>query len=81
MFYTYVLKSQKTGKYYIGSTEDIERRVFEHNYGSTNSTRHQGPWELVHFEKYQERHDALVREKQIKSYKGGNVFKKLLKLI
>ena len=78
MWYVYVLKSQKDGKFYIGSTGNIERRILQHNRGSNVSTRHRRPFELVYSEAYNTEQEAVRREKQIKSYKGGSAFKRLL---
>lgn len=69
-----------TGKRYIGSTSDLERRLAEHNRGKTTSTRYaRGSWKLIYSERYETSGEALAREKVIKSYKGGEALKKLLK--
>ena len=78
MFIVYVLKNSITGKRYIGSTNDLVRRLSEHNRGHTKSTRQKGVWEVIYTEEYAESLEASRREKQIKSYKGGNGFKKLI---
>ena len=46
MFYVYILKSIYYGKYYIGQTENIEKRMMEHNSGKVNFTSRFIPWEL-----------------------------------
>ena len=78
MFFTYIIFSPKIGRYYIGSTLNLDKRLKEHNSGKTFSTRNKGPWELVFSEQFTNRHDAIIKEKLIKSYKGGNAFKKLI---
>ncbi len=78
MFYSYILQSQKHGKYYIGSCEDLSVRVKKHNGGRVRTTKSGIPWIVVHKEFYESRVEAVRREKQIKSYKGGNAFKKLI---
>ena len=70
MFYVYVLVSEKTGRLYIGSTEDIDRRLTEHNTGYSKSTRHGVPWRLVHVESFQTRTEAVRRERYYKTGKG-----------
>ncbi|MHB9130635.1 MAG: GIY-YIG nuclease family protein [Armatimonadota bacterium] len=70
MSFLYILQSQTTGKFYIGTTDDIDRRVDEHNYGQALSTRHRGPWELVYTEEYQTLGEARKREYQLKSWKS-----------
>ncbi|MBU1031374.1 GIY-YIG nuclease family protein [Patescibacteria group bacterium] len=78
MFIVYVLKNSITGKHYIGSTNDLVRRLSEHNRGHTQSTRQKGIWKVIYTEEYNQLLEARRRERQIKSYKGGNGFKKLL---
>jgi putative endonuclease len=78
-FYVYVLKSLKDGRYYIGSTSDLGRRLDDHSLGKTTSLRNRRPLRLVYKEEFPDRLSARRREKQIKSYKGGEAFKKLEK--
>ncbi|MCF7822872.1 MAG: GIY-YIG nuclease family protein [Candidatus Marinimicrobia bacterium] len=77
-YYTYILQSKKDNRYYIGSTSDMERRLKEHNSGKTKSLRFRRPLVLIHKEEFDSRESAETREKQIKSYKGGIAFKKLI---
>ena len=79
-WWVYILKSKKSGSYYIGSTDSKERRLNEHNRGKNKFTRNRGPWKIVYTEKFSSRKEARRRERKIKSYKGGNEFKKLLKI-
>ncbi|MBW7866584.1 MAG: GIY-YIG nuclease family protein [Candidatus Hydrogenedentes bacterium] len=73
-FWVYVLRSQKSGKTYVGQTNDLARRILEHNDPSFNLTlytkRNPGPWELVHSEEYPTRTEAMRREKYLKSGQG-----------
>jgi putative endonuclease len=66
MFYVYVLKSQKDGMSYIGSTNDLRRRVKEHNSGLVISTKPRQPLELVYYEAYKSENDARKREWSLK---------------
>ncbi|MFI5196462.1 MAG: GIY-YIG nuclease family protein [Chitinophagales bacterium] len=77
-YYVYVLQSLKDSKYYIGSTSDITARLDYHNSGTQRSTKSRIPFVLVYSEEWPTKQEALIREKQIKSYKGGRAFKKLL---
>jgi len=45
--YLYILQSEKSGRYYIGSTNDPARRLAQHQKGSVSATRNKGPWERV----------------------------------
>ena len=78
MWFVYILRSLKDGRYYIGSTSNLEKRVERHNQGGNISTKNRRPLELVYFETYNTRVDALRRERVVKSYKGGEAFEKLV---
>jgi len=79
MFYVYVLRIKNTGRYYIGQTQDLTKRLEKHQRGDTKSMKNRGAFELVHVERYSSRSDAMKREKEIKSYKGGEAFRRLMK--
>ena len=70
MFHVYVLKSEKTGRRYVGSCENLETRVRRHNLGHSKATRHGVPWTLVHSETFSNRVDATGRERYYKSGRG-----------
>ena len=77
-YYVYILQSLKDIKYYIGSTSDVAARLNFHNAGQQRSTKTRIPFRLVLFEQYESKAVALRREKQIKNWKGGEAFKKLI---
>ena len=77
-YFVYILKSIKTNRYYIGHTKDINVRLSQHNAGNVRSTKAFSPWKVVHFEEFSSKSEAYIREMKIKSYKGGEAFKKLL---
>ena len=79
MHYVYVLRSLKTGRYYIGSTEDLTKRLERHNSGKNKSIKIGIPWVLAYKENFPTEQDAYRREMQIKRFKGGAAFKELLK--
>lgn len=66
MFYVYVIKSRKDGNLYIGSTDDLKRRVKEHNSGEVLSTKNRRPFQLIYYEAYWSEIDARNREKNLK---------------
>ncbi len=78
MYFVYILRSKKTGRYYIGYTRDIEMRLRDHNRGKTKSLVRHIPLEIIRVEEYSAREDAMERERQIKRFKSGAAFKKLL---
>lgn len=76
--FVYILQSQKDKKYYIGETADVAARLLFHNSGRQRSTKNRIPFVLILIEQFETREEALLREKQIKSWKGGNAFKQLI---
>ena len=74
----YVLFSPDRHRYYIGSTDDLASRVSRHQRGGVPSTRPYLPWVLVYHEEFSTRGEAQKREYQVKSYKGGEAFKRLI---
>ena len=80
MFFVYVLKSVKFGKHYIGYTSGLKKRLAQHNFSSGRWSSFYKPWVLVYNEEYDKKEDAIKREHEIKKFKGGIKFKKLLNL-
>ncbi|MDD5231664.1 MAG: GIY-YIG nuclease family protein [Candidatus Marinimicrobia bacterium] len=78
MYFVYILQSQKDQGFYIGFTSNLEKRIKEHNAGKTRSLRQRLPMKLIYHEQFQYSKDAKNREKQIKAFKGGNAFHKLI---
>ncbi|MDD5251679.1 MAG: GIY-YIG nuclease family protein [Patescibacteria group bacterium] len=74
----YILKNTK-GSYYVGVTEDIQRRLSEHNVGKSLATRGRGPWDLVYTETFPSPQEAKRREYQIKQKKRKSYIEWLLK--
>jgi putative endonuclease len=71
MYFVYILYSTASEKYYTGSTDDLFGRLKHHNGGHTPSTRSGSPnWKIVYTETFQERSEALKREKEIKNKKS-----------
>ncbi len=66
MYYVYVLKSTKDEKLYIGSTNDLRRRLSEHNKGAVTSTKARRPFEPRYYESYVSEKDARGREFSLK---------------
>ena len=78
MYYTYIIQSQKSGKFYIGSCQNIEVRLYRHNAGATFSTKLGRPWKLVYYESFQNNSDALKREREIKLKKSRKYIEYLI---
>jgi len=70
MYFVYVLKSKKDQKRYIGFTDNLERRLNEHNSGKVKSTKNRKPLDLIYCEEYESKSEAMNREKYFKSGYG-----------
>lgn len=68
MYYLYLLYSQKTKQYYVGTTPDLKKRFYSHNEGQNQSTKSGAPWRLIYYEAYPTKEDALSREYRLKRY-------------
>lgn len=79
MFYMYILQSEVDNGFYIGYTSNLEERLKQHNQGKTRSLKHRIPMKVAYYEEFNTKKEAKQREKQVKSWKGGNAFKNLLK--
>jgi putative endonuclease len=80
-FYVYILASRPGGAIYVGVTNDLVRRVYEHKSGAVAGfTKRYGIDQLVHFEIYDTAYQAIQREKNIKhwprSYKARLIAEK-----
>lgn len=71
----YVLKSGIDGRLYKGHTDDLKKRLIEHNSGKTKSTKGYIPWELVYFETFKTREESILREKYFKTRSGRGFLK------
>ena len=82
MYFTYILQSESTERYYIGSTDNLDRRMAQHNdpgyKGSKTTKRFKGPWKLVYTESSQARAEAMSREREIKSWKSRKAIQDLI---
>jgi putative endonuclease len=68
-FYVYMLASRRNGTLYIGMTDDLLRRAWQHRHGViAGFTREYGVKTLVWYEQYETRESALVRERQMKKW-------------
>ena len=81
MYFAYILKSEKDGKFYTGITNKVERRLYQHNigYSSTRSTKTRGPFVLVFAQECADRNEARKMEKFLKSGQGRELRDELLK--
>jgi len=78
MYYVYVIRSDKDGKLYIGHTNNLKRRLEEHNQGLVQSTKSRRPFKLLYYEASWILNDAIAREKSLKTGFGRAYLKRRL---
>lgn len=79
MYYLYIIQSIKNGKYYIGATKNIDRRLDEHNRGKSKSTKNFVPYKLIYKENFNTLLEARKREYYIKLQKSKKFIESLIK--
>lgn len=79
MYYTYILKSEKDDKFYVGFTKDLKQRFEQHQKGLVDSTKERRPFKLIYYEACIDSRDATNRKKYLKTHYGRMFIKKRLK--
>lgn len=79
MYYVYVLRSEVSGQWYTGSTDDLRKRLSQHNRKESNWTKRGVPWAIIYYEASLTESDARNREKYLKSGFGKRYLKNRLK--
>lgn len=79
MYYFYVLKFRQNNKLYKGLTSDLRRRIAEHKRGQSDFTQRNGEFDLIFYEAYINKKDAMEAEKYFKSGHGREVLREKLK--
>lgn len=78
-YYTYVLLSEKGGMFYTGTTNNLKKRLAEHNNGLNGSTKSRIPFKLIYAESCTNKDDAFRRERYLKTGKGKRYLRNRLK--
>jgi len=78
-YFIYVLYSKSADKTYVGFTNDLNRRLKEHNKGDTKSTKSRRPFKLIYYEAHTSEEDARRREKYFKKDKGKSTLKQMMR--
>jgi len=81
MYFIYSIYNKKHDKIYIGQTINLEERICLHNnksFKNSYTSRFDGGWILLYNEQADSRQQALIRERQLKSYQGREFIKKLI---
>jgi len=79
MYYTYVIQSQRSKRWYTGSTNDLRKRLNQHNTGKSTWTKNGTPWKLIYYKACLDEQDARSREKYLKTGMGKRYIKNRLK--
>jgi len=79
MWYTYIIQSKKDQKLYTGMSNDLRKRLLQHNDGKSTYTKGRGPFTLVYYEACLNQDDARSRELYLKSGMGKRYIKNRLK--
>ena len=79
MFFTYVARSLKDKKLYVGYSKNPKERLEYHNAGKVEATKYRRPFEIIYLEGYRNQQDATSREKFFKTGWGRKYIAKLLK--
>ena len=79
MYYVYTLESLVDFSYYIGYTKYLDIRILQHNSGKSLYTKRKMPWKLVYREEYENRSEAIKREKFLKAQRNKNFYQRLIK--
>lgn len=80
MHYVYLLLLS-TKQIYTGCTEDLKERMIEHRRGNVDSTRNKRPLNLIHYEVYKEKEDAMRRERFLKTNEGRKLLARQLSVL
>jgi len=78
MHFVYILYSLTRDKYYVGSCEDVNKRLVKHNTNHSGFTGKTRDWELKWIEEHPAKTEALKRENQIKAWKSRKMIEKLI---
>jgi putative endonuclease len=81
MFYNYAIQSLKNKEIYIGYTDNLRKRLKEHNQGMVKSTKLYVPWKLIYYETCLDKEDTLRREHYLKITQGQCLLKRRLKFL
>jgi len=78
-YFTYILRSTISDRYYTGSTSNLENRLIHHNSGHSRSTKAYIPWEIVYFEEYETKSEAIRREYALKRIRNRETLLKIIR--
>ncbi len=77
----YILRSLKNNDTYVGSTENLERRIKLHNCGKVKSTKGYRPWQLLEYREFNSRTEAVKHERFLKTHQQKEILKRKYGLV
>jgi len=77
-YFVYIIYSLSKDRYYVGQTQDLEKRLADHHSSRSKFTKQTKDWVLVYFEEFVTRSEAVKRELEIKSKKGRKYIEYLI---
>jgi putative endonuclease len=77
-YYVYIIKSERTNRFYCGYPMDPDERLIHQNTRATKSTQPGIPWRLVYVERFNDKHSAMMREIEIKKIKSRRYIEELI---
>jgi putative endonuclease len=77
-FFVYIIQSQVDQSLYIGQTGNLQDRLSRHNQGRSKYTKTRRPWEIVYFEEFTTRSQAVKREAELKSFHRKDLLLQLI---
>ncbi len=78
MYFAYIIYSPTKDRYYVGSCEDVAKRLIKHNTNHAGFTGKTGDWQIKWAEVHPDKPSAMEREKQIKAWKSRKMIEKLI---
>ncbi|MDZ7846956.1 MAG: GIY-YIG nuclease family protein [Owenweeksia sp.] len=78
-YYVYLLQSEIDQSWYIGYTNNLDKRIAKHNEGKSYYTKRKIPWKVIYYEASFDKSDAIAREKYLKTGMGRRFLKNRLK--
>jgi len=77
--FIYILQFKKSGRFYVGSTTDLERRIRQHKRKHTATTNRFGDFDVVFIQEIESLERARWAERKIKSWKRRDFIEKVIK--
>jgi len=77
-FYVYALISLRNSHLYIGQTDNLDRRIKQHNLGKVLSTKSYIPYRLLYKKSFKDRKSAVIKEKELKTSQGRRFLRSLI---